>query len=261
MTDALQDDTPLIGILGGMGPSAGLDLANKILLETVAELDQQHVGVIHLSIPAQIPNRTHFLLGKTDTNPAIEISRQLEMLDSLGVSVAAIACNTAHASPIFDKILAHRDTAALRVKLLNMIDETVRFIRQHLPEVRKVGILGTLGTIRFKIYEDRLTEAGLTASLPDSDIAEGILDEAIFHPVWGIKATSNPVTSQARDRVLQAIEHVRDKGAEIVILGCTELPLAVDDSACERNVIVDPARILARALVRQAVPDRLRPLS
>ena len=65
------------------------------------------------------------------------------------------------------------------------------------------------------------------------EIAERECDrELIFDPVFGIKAQANPVTPQARQNLLNAIGHLRDKGAEAVILGCTELPLAITSATC-----------------------------
>ena len=87
------------------------------------------------------------------------------------------------------------------------------------------------------------------------------LTGAIYNPNTGIKAHSSPVTQEARSEVLLAVRELVERGAQAVILGCTELPLAVPESAFEGTPLIDPARMLARALVRAADPDRLRPSS
>ena len=102
--------TPLIGILGGMGPQAGLDMAEKLIAMTRAECDQDHLPFILFSLPECISDRTDFLLGKTDTNPAQAIAEQFEKMADMGVTIAVMACNTAYAGPIFDTALEILET-------------------------------------------------------------------------------------------------------------------------------------------------------
>ena len=98
--------TPLIGIIGGVGPFAGLDLQRKILEQTVAAADQEHLPVISVSWPGPIADRTEYLLGRVPENPAYAILEQLRLLAAAGATVAGIPCNTAHAPAIFDVIRA-----------------------------------------------------------------------------------------------------------------------------------------------------------
>jgi len=255
----METKKPLIGILGGMGPQAGLDLSAKIIEETRAETDQDHLPVVLFSMPEYVPNRTDYLLGKTTINPSIELSRQLALMSNLGVTVVGIACNTAHNEPIFDELLKCLEDVAPNIRLLNMIDETVAFIRESHPDFSRIGILATRGTYLFRLYDDRVESAGLVPVLPDESIAMGSLQSAISDPNWGIKSYSNPVTDEAQSAVCEAIENLREHGAEAVILGCTELPLAVKTDSIQNPIIVDPTRILARALIRHVHPHKLRP--
>ncbi len=265
MDESLARTGPLIGILGGMGPEAGLDMASKIIAETDAELDQEHLPVVLFSIPEDVPNRTEFLLGNADINPAGEIVRQLGCMERLGVSVAAMACNTAHAAPIFDQIVRLR-TEIVRfpkescspIKLLHLIEETAQWVRLRYSGIENVGILGTRGTYQFRLYDDRLVAEGLNPIRPDDRIALGSLQEAIFDPVWGIKAYSNPVSDRAAEVVLEAIVHLEHKGADAVILGCTELPLAMAQHVAPGTAVIDPTRVMARALIRESYPHRLK---
>jgi aspartate racemase len=86
----------MIGIVGGVGPLAGLDIFKKIIEETVATKDQEHVPVVLSSQPHRIADRTAFLLGKENQNPAIALKDILLELDKAGARVAAIPCNTSH---------------------------------------------------------------------------------------------------------------------------------------------------------------------
>lgn len=254
----METKRPLIGILGGMGPQAGLDLSSKIIAETKAANDQDHLPVVLFSMPERVPGRTDFLLGKSTLNPAVELSRQLAVMSEIGVTVVGIACNTAHGAPIFNELVKCQKAVAPDIRLLNMIDETVMFIRENHPDVSRVGILATSGTYQFRLYDDPIESAGLIPVLPDKSIAEGSLQSAISDSKWGIKSNSNPITSQARATVREAIEDLRKRGAHAVILGCTELPLAVEADSFQDPVIIDPTRILARALISNAFPQKLR---
>ena len=254
----MESIRPLIGILGGMGPRAGVDLSAKIIAETIAANDQEHLPVVLFSMPDRVPDRTEFLLGKASINPAVELSRQLAGLSELGVTVAGMACNTAHGEPIFGELVKLQEAAAPDIQLLHMIDETVLFIREHHPGVSRVGILATTGTYRIRLYDDLLESADLIPILPGESIAQDLLQAAISNPIWGIKSNSNPVTSRARDVVYEAIENLRDRGAQAVILGCTELPLAVEETTIDDPIMVDPTRVLARALIRHSYPDQLK---
>ena len=95
----------IIGVIGGMGPHAGLDLVHKIFDQTDACTDHAHVPVALLSFPEQIPDRGAFLFGRTDVNPADAIVDIVRRLETIGVLVAGIPCNTAHAPPIFDAVV------------------------------------------------------------------------------------------------------------------------------------------------------------
>lgn len=83
----------LIGIVGGVGPYAGVDLYRKILEQTKACKDQEHLPIAMLSLPGEICDRTAFILGETDINPAYAIVDILKKLEGVGAEVAAIACN------------------------------------------------------------------------------------------------------------------------------------------------------------------------
>mgnify|MGYP000203337425 FL=1 len=95
----------MIGVIGGMGPQAGIDLVQKIINLTKAASDQDHLPIAMLSIPHSISDRTEFLLGKSDVNPAIAISEVICTLSKNGASIIGMPCNTAHAEPIFDEVV------------------------------------------------------------------------------------------------------------------------------------------------------------
>ncbi len=257
------DDRPaVIGIVGGVGPFAGLDLQRKILEQTVAARDQDHLPVIAVSWPARIADRTEFLLGQERVNPAQAIVEQLRLLAGAGATLAAIPCNTAHAPAIFDVVvdrLTGRGADFERPpRLLNMIDETAAHLADRFPTLRTVGVLSTTGTWRTRLYPAALEPRGFRVVVPDETLQLETVHPAIYDPTRGIKATGAP-SAWARAGLTRAIAALRDQGAEAIILGCTELPLAFPQRSLDSLPLVDPTLALARALIGAADPERLKP--
>ncbi len=250
----------IIGVIGGAGPFAGLDLLGKILQETVAQTDQEHLTVISLSQPSRLPDRTEYLLGETAVNPAHAIFDQLQQLERAGAEVAAIPCNTAHARPIFDVVKEKLETSGSQIQFLNMIAETARHIQQQYPHIQRIGVLSTTGTYQARIYPDLLEPEGFTVLVPDMRLQMELIHPAIYDPRQGIKALGRRA-EQAREALLQGVEHLRQQGAEAVILGCTEIPLAIPETQVGELAVIDPTLILARALIREANPAKLKRLS
>ena len=250
----------IIGIVGGVGPHAGIDLAKKIFDQTQAKIDQDHLPVIIFSFPAEVSDRTAFLSGQSNINPAYGIVKIIKKLHESGATVIGIACNTAHVPPIFNVITAEIKKAGLRIKLVHIIDEVAKFIKENHPAIKKVGILGTIGTYNTGIYEAVFNRDRIKAILPGEKFQK-MIHEAIYDPVFGLKAQSNPVTEAAKSKLIKVIEHLDKKGAKAVVLGCTELPLAITRTKMNDIVIIDPTVILARALIREVNPNKLKPLA
>jgi aspartate racemase len=232
-----MSDEQMIGIVGGVGPYAGLDLAEKIFDETVANTDQEHLPVALISVPGTIA----------------EVLR----LETVGAGVVGIPCNTAHAPQIFDIMTAELDKSGSTARLLHMIEEIAGFIRRRFPKIETVGVLSTTGTQIAGVYPHYLEREGLRVLQPDGKLQSEI-HAAIYDPESGIKARSNPVTDKARDRLLGGILYLEREGAEAIILGCSEIPLAVTDKMVGGVPMIDPTFVLARALIKSVAPDRLR---
>jgi aspartate racemase len=255
-----MQDVMTIGVVAGVGPLAGLDLLLKIVQETVAARDQDHLTIASLSQPHQIPDRTQYLLGEATVNPAHAIAQQLTTLARLGARVAGIPCNTAHAPAIFDVIRQELQAGGTPITLLHMIAEVVQFLLPHAPHIRRVGVLSTIGTYLTRVYPQHLEPAGFTALVPPEDMQRELIHSAVYDPTHGIK-TQGAVTPTARAHLLTGIRHLQMQGADAIILGCTEMPLAITQPTINGTMIIDPTRILARALIQAADPAKLRPLA
>lgn len=242
--------TKTIGLIAGVGPYAGLDLQKKILDLIDVPADQDYPTVIAYSGPASIPDRTRFLMGQTAENPAEGILAQLFVLEQAGVAVAGIPCNTAHAPAIFDQIKLGLLKKGSQLILLNMIECVAEHLRQARPESQRVGLLATIGTYHSQVYHDLLRPAGFEVVVP-AEPGQQVVQAAIQHPEYGIKRWGY-ATERVRADLLATIDSLKQQGAEAIILGCTELPLALPETAVFDLPLIDPTLILAQALLQAA---------
>lgn len=251
----------VIGILSGMGPHAGLDLAEKILKQTQARTDQEHLPVAILSYPERIVDRSTYLFDETKPTPVPALTKIALQLAGVGAVVGGIPCNTAHDPRIFGAIERRLKAQSAPLRLIHMIDETAERIRRDLDGVERVGVLASTAVYEFGLYEASLERHDLVPVVPARDVQDELVNPVIFDTEFGIKAQSQPVTEQARRHLLDAAAHLKEHGAEAIILGCTEFPLALPEATAHDLPLVDPTVMLARALIRETAPEKLRPLS
>jgi len=247
-----------IGIVGGVGPYAGLDLMRKIFDATIAHSDQEHLPVLHHSRSNLIMDRMLFLTGKSPDNPGEILGEVMAELAQDGATVIGMPCNTAHSPVILEAALPKLAATGTGAKFIHMINAVAEYLRDVHPEVRTVGVLGTIGTYQTGIYQNALAEAGLTVLFPDEE-GRNRVQSAIADTTFGIKAQSNPVTAKARQLLADEAGRLAERGAQAVILGCTEIPLALTEPMLHGVPLLDATNVLARALVRAFAPDKLKP--
>ncbi len=230
-----------LGVVGGVGPAATVDFMDKVVRRTEAARDQDHIKMVVEQNP-QIPDRTANLIGEGE-DPTIPLYATCKRLEAEGADAIAIPCNTAHA--YVERIQRH-----LGVPIVNMLSETVARIRAMDRTVTRVGLLATDGTLRSGVYHETLAAAGLATITPDPS-AQRLVMAAIYGE-HGVKAGFT--SGLCRENLEAAIAHVAAKGAEVVILGCTELPLIAPEERSARGVplLLDPTDILARRCVALA---------
>ena len=243
---------PVIGIVGGMGPQAGAALFNSILQHTKAATDQEHYSVILMSFPGRIADRTAFLEGNTRSNPAYPIAEVLRQLEKAGATVAGIACNTSYCQGIYEVILAELDRTDTRISLVNMPDATCASIRERYPAISRVGIMVTNGTYRSGIYREALLRRGYDVVSPGRRLQEEVIHPLIYDPIFGLKATPNIVSPQARLLAAKAMDFFYHNGAELVLLGCTDLSILQTEGILRGIPVADSTDALAVALIRKA---------
>ena len=246
-----------IGVLGGLGPYAGLDLVRVIFDETNAHADQQHLPVALVSYPGRIPDRSTWIADRTAPSPVPPMLDVLRHLDDAGCAVAGVPCNTAHAPDLFEALRRGLAADGRALRLVHIVDAILETIEEERPGARRVGVLATDSSVQNRLHQIGIERSGREALVPDAEV-QARVHASIFDPAWGLKAQSAPPDPRARAVLLEATEHLAARGADVVILGCTELPLAVPERAHAGTPLVSSTRALARALIRATHPAKLR---
>ena len=222
-----------IGILGGMGPLATADLFRKLTLHTDAASDQEHPRVV-IDSNTDIPDRTAALLhGGAD--PVPELTKSAKRLVSIGADVLIMPCNTAHG--FYDAV-----AAAVDVPVLHMIALTRDALRER--GIATAGLLATDGTIETGVYARAFEGSGVALLTPKAEEQAAVMD-ILYN---GVKAGDLAHDVSAFRR---ACEGLLARGAQTLILGCTELPPAFELYRLDYPH-TDPTLELARAALRFA---------
>lgn len=248
-----------IGIIGGVGPYAGLDL-NKKIFDNIKNngSDQDYLDVYLVSRSSDITDRTSFLKHNIDTNPAEGLFRSALELERAGVKVMAIPCNTAHSKSIYTRLEELMILAGCKAKLLHIVKETHSYLEKNHPNMKKIGMLGTLGTYESKLYENYFKEQNKFELINPKEEGKKRCHDAIYNKDFGVKAFSSPVTEKAKSIFKSEIDELIEQGAEGIILGCTEIPLAFENIKTYKDaLLIDPTNILAIALIKKVDKDCL----
>ena len=219
-----------IGIIGGMGPMATVDLFKKIVDYTAASKDSEHIHV-YIDSNTDIPDRTEAILhgGK---DPVPEMVGSAIRLECMGADFLLIPCNTAHY--FYDKICA-----MVHIPVLNMLEETAREVKRQ--NITCVGLLATDGTIESGVYDRVFKKYGISVLHPSSLGQKNVMN-LIYK---GVKAGEKDIDLSG---FYGTLEELKQKGAQTLILGCTELPIAFEMYNIQYKNI-DPTAVLARSAV------------
>ncbi|PUZ30109.1 aspartate racemase [Chitinophaga costaii] len=253
----IHRNNTIIGIVGGMGPQAGAALFNELICGTTAGTDQEHLSVALLSFPGLIADRTAFLEGHTDINPAFAIAGLIGRLEATGASIIGIACNTSHAPAIYDEVKQQLNNTNSQVKLLHMPQETCHFIKRQYTHVQRVGVLGTDGTYRSGIYRTILERMGYEIVWPDFTFQHEVIHRMVYDENFGIKASPRSVTAEVQQLMEKALGYFSSRGTDLIILGCTEFSTVLTTGMSHSMQLVDSTHVLAMALIREATGEKI----
>ena len=241
----------MIGILGGMGTQAGLDFCNKLAMLNRGKIDQEYPLFI-LYNKSNIPGRPESIGIQTRKFSDLPRSSQnntrynkvlksllegCRSLEKSGCRFIVIPCNTAH---YWYEDLKKK----IKIPIINMPKEVFLHTKKICKKNSKIGLLATEGTLKTKIYE-KLFNKNYELITPLHSLQVKSVNKTIKHVKMGnIKLAEKSIKS--------AINYLIKNGCKKIILGCTELPIAIFTFKSLRNIKVselylDPNLILANS--------------
>lgn len=197
-----------LGVLGGMSPAASSFFYNEVIAHTKASRDQDHIDMIILS-HATTPDRTKAIIAGKEGELIESLVKDVRTLERSGAENIVVTCNTAHY--FYDYM-----QSAVKVPIINMVRESVRYALERCPDTSKIGIMAADGTLLAGIYDVECENAGVQAVHP-SDARQADLMHIIYEEIktgeHGSKYLFNGVVKELTE----------EKGCGVVILADTEL--------------------------------------
>ncbi len=226
--DKIKEKT--LGVLGGLGPLATAYYLELVVTMTDAATDQEHPKIIIMNVPG-IPDRTAYILGKSDQSPLPPMVLLGRQMKELGVDVIATPCITAH---YFHAQLQEQ----IGLPLIHGIQCVARTLRE--AGVSKVGLMATDGTVQSGIFQRQVENLGMELVLP-GETGQAAVMTLIYDQVKAGKQPDLALFETVR-------RELREKGAQAVVLGCTELSLLKKQYPLGTGVL-DALEVLAKESV------------
>lgn len=222
---------PVVGVIGGMGPEATVELMRRVIAATPAADDADHIHMIVDNNP-KIPSRIKALIEGGGENPGPEIAAMAQRLERAGADFLVIPCNTAHHYWSYA-------AEAVDVPVWHLVDLTLARIETEVGAPARVGMLASPALRRVQLYEQRCAAHGVSLLYPKRE--EGLLDV-----IRAVKA--NRVTGRQIGLFNQAARHLMEAGADAIVLGCTEFSL-ISGRLNADIPIFDTLQVLAEQIV------------
>lgn len=228
-----------VGIVGGMGPMATVDLFEKIVRCTPAHVDQEHLKIIIYNNP-QIPNRVDAIIKNTKS-PRDELIRSAQLLETMGADFLVMPCNTAH--------YWYKDIKdAIHIEIINMVENTAEWVGEQDSNKKSENIMlfASDATVKTELYQKVFAANGLKLLTPSTE-EQRIITLAIDQ----VKA-GHIEDNQFLGKMSDIIVGYCTAGVRSFIAGCTEIPLLFNYLKGDYNAI-DPTLLLAKEVVRVAI--------
>ncbi|MEZ4600287.1 MAG: amino acid racemase [Syntrophotaleaceae bacterium] len=226
-----------LGIIGGLGSEATVNMFHAIVSHTHVTCDQDHLEII-IHNNSHVPDRTAAILFN-GSSPVPELQRSAIFLSNCGVDLIVIPCVTSH-------YFFAEFSKCIKVPILNAIFETCKFINNSFPGIKKIGILATSGTVQTGLFQDELSKSKILPVVPNPSDQQNLVMRSIYGPD-GIKAGFTD--GAPREKLIIAANNLIAMGAECLIAGCTEIPLVMKQGDFDVPLI-DPVKILASEAIR-----------
>lgn len=221
-----------LGIIGGLGPMAGAYFLQLVTQMTDAAKDQEHIEVILHSCPA-IPDRTAYIIGKSEDNPLPEMCRIGKSLVQSGAEMIAIPCMTAH---YFHDELEQQ----VGVPVIHAIRETAKYLKER--QIDSVGIMATDGSVQSGLFEKELQKENIRCIYPSQE-----KQKLVMSLIYDDVKSGNGISMEKLDKISGELFA---SGAKVILLGCTELSIAKRDFTLGAGFL-DVMEVLAKCSVEQ----------
>jgi aspartate racemase len=228
-----------IGILGGMSPESTVayyEYITRTYTERFGDYGYPEILIYSVSFQSYVdwPNQDRWDLV------ADGLSQAAQKLVAAGADVILIATNTMHL--VFDEVQAR-----VEVPMLSLLEATAEAIQRR--GLSTVGLLGTRFTMEKSFYQDALAGHGITTVVPDAG------DRAYVNRAIYDELVAGQIRDESRAGYLSIIRKLAEQGAQGIVLGCTEIPLLVDEASAGIPLF-DTTQIHAEAALNYAIKDR-----
>jgi len=230
-----QQQEKCAGVLGGMGPDATVDFMNRLIRLVDAKEDNDHIRCIVDNNP-KVPSRIKALFEGGAEDPAPCLMDMARRLESWGADFLVMPCNTAHH-------YHGQIQSAVRIPVLDMIALAAGAVRKKFPRLSRVGVLATSATVRVGLYEKAFSALGIETLYPD-----GPEQAELLALIKSIKA--GHIGEAQRAALVASGRHLLGKGAQALVLACTELSVIAPRE--DELPFVDASQALAEATVAAA---------
>lgn len=221
------------GVIGGLGPMAMVYFLQLITEMTDAATDQEHIELLVHSKP-QTPDRTGYILGRSKESPLPVLTKVGVELKQSGADFIAIPCITAH---FFQQELERQ----IGCPILHAIEETAAYLKEE--QITKIGLMATDGTIESRLFQQIMEQYGIECCVPEKENQQNVM-----HLIYNnVKAGRQP----EMERFHKVSEALFADGAQVILLGCTELSLIKRDNKLNEGFL-DVLEVLARQVVIKA---------
>jgi aspartate racemase len=243
-----------------MGPHAHLAFERHLLMAVGDVTTEQELPPWILVSTPSTPDRTAAIKG-TGPSPIPELKASLQVLKAAGANFAVITCNTSH------HFLSSMESP---LPILDIVEEALRASDLGLQPRDSIGILATTGTLEARVYQRTAEGLGATrriTTLLDLEGGEGLQQRLVMDAIYGRNGGVSSrgikhgrIADEHRMALRQAALHLMEAGARVIILGCTEIPLALSEDDLPELRVVDPLAVAARAAIAIARGHRSLPL-
>ena len=221
-----------LGILGGMGPAASAEYITRLIQQTPATCDQEHIPFVLWNEP-RTPDRSTSLRNG-DNRPLPYLLQGIQVLKDAGCNFIVIPCNTAHFW--YDELIK------FQVPIIHIVDSVAYSLCDADVDSGTIGVMGTQATIELGLYQRHLTD--WNCIVPSQEEMNDIVQPAI-----DLVKAGDMVESHAM--LMSVVDSLIARGAKAVVLGCTEIPLAIKEHSQNGIPLINSIDSLVKAVIKK----------